>query len=82
MKTPVAVSYEPIMVGAAEAAALCGTSRSNWLAWDAVGLTPRSIHINSRVLWAVETLREWARAGCPSREQFEVGRAALMEGRT
>ena len=56
MKTPVAVSYEPIMVGAAEAAALCGTSRSNWLAWDAVGLTPRSIHINSRVLWAVETL--------------------------
>ena len=82
MRSLDSLSYEPVLVDAKTAASLCGVSRSNWLSWDSAGLCPRPNRINGRVLWSVDLLKAWAKVGCPSREQFEAGRAALMEGRS
>jgi predicted DNA-binding transcriptional regulator AlpA len=61
------ITYEPVMVDAKTAASLCGVSRSTWLGWDSAGLCPQPVRLGGRVLWAVDVLRAWAWAGCPSR---------------
>jgi len=79
MKPLAEVAMEPIMLDAKQAAALCGVSRSTWLAWDSAGMNPRAVRLGGRVLWAVEDLRLWVRWGC-EREEFERRKAAMVEG--
>ena len=71
---------EAILIGAAEAAELCGVARSTFLAWDSAGLCPRPVRIVGRVLWAVSDLRLWAALGAPGREEFERDKAAMTGG--
>jgi len=61
-----------VLVDAKTAAAMCSVSRSTWLGWDAAGLCPAPVRIGGRVLWCSPTIRRWALAGCPGREDWEA----------
>lgn len=64
-------TLEPALVGAKGAAALTGVSRATWYRLRSSGRCPRPIRLGARVLWRVEELRDWVRAGCPGRARWE-----------
>jgi predicted DNA-binding transcriptional regulator AlpA len=65
----------PLLLRAAEAAALCGTSLRTWRMWDAVGRIPVPIRIGHLVFWRPDELKAWAAAGCPDRVTWETLRS-------
>ena len=72
----------PLMVGASDAAALCGVSRSTWCKLDAAGRIPQSLRVGRRRLWVVVELRRWTEASAAvgrllGREEFELTRERL-----
>ncbi|HTV49182.1 MAG TPA: hypothetical protein VMG59_12140 [Phycisphaerae bacterium] len=69
--TPQASPITPLAVGAADAAKLCGISRSTWLAQFSAGQTPLGFWIARRHLWLIDELRDWLAAGAPSRDKWE-----------
>ena len=63
----------PLLVDAAQAAALCGVSRATWFSWQAAGRVPAPALRAGRVVrWSVDEVRRWIEAGCPSVERFAV----------
>lgn len=70
MSTP-----EPLAVDAVGAADLVGVARSTWLKLHSQGRTPRCFRMGRRVLWSVDELRAWVRAGAPPREKWETSGA-------
>jgi predicted DNA-binding transcriptional regulator AlpA len=61
----------PLLVGAEEAAALCGICRSSFLAADKTGeIGPQSVRIGNRRLWVLDELKAWTLAGCPARSRW------------
>jgi predicted DNA-binding transcriptional regulator AlpA len=62
---------EPLAVGAAEAARLCGISRSTFLAHLATGHVPLGVRIGRRRVWPIADLRAWLLAGCPERHRWD-----------
>jgi hypothetical protein len=61
----------PLLVGAEEAAALCGICRSSFLAADKTGeIGPQSVRIGNRRLWVLDELKAWTLAGCPARGRW------------
>lgn len=67
-------TFEPCLVSAKTAAAMCGKSLRTWRTWDAAGWIPRPVRIGRSVLWRVDELREWIAAGCPRRTEWEARR--------
>ena len=65
---------QPLVLTAAEAAALFAKSLRTWRSWDAAGLIPRPIRIGRTTLWRPEELRAWVAAGCPCRKEWESRR--------
>ncbi len=63
---------EPYLVSAAEAARLCGVSRSLWWALHSSGQVPLPVKVSHRTLWRADELRAWVTAGCPAREKWEA----------
>jgi len=61
----------PLLLKAADAAALCGKSLRTWRAWDAAGLIPRPVRIRRSTLWRPDELRAWVAAGCPCRKDWD-----------
>jgi len=61
-----------ILLGAREAAELCGICRSTWLTLNDTGRTPAPIRLGRRVLWRREDIEMWVSFGCPNRERFEA----------
>ena len=61
----------PIAVAAKTAGELFGVGERSWRKYDAAGLVPRPVRLNGAVRWVVSELREWARAKCPGRQQWE-----------
>ncbi len=61
----------PLLLQAAEAAALCGKSLRTWRSWDAGGLIPRPVRIGRSTLWRSDELKAWVAAGCPRRKEWE-----------
>ena len=45
--------------------------------WDATGRLPAPLRIGGRVVWSVEEIEAWIRAGCPRRKEWEARKAAL-----
>lgn len=43
---------------------------------DAAGKLPMPIRVGGRVLWLVDEIRDWLRAGAPDRETWEAMKAA------
>lgn len=65
----------PLLVTAADAARLCGTSRPTWDRWTSAGLNPAPRRIGGRPLWSVAELQAWIEAGCPDRRRWEAMRS-------
>ena len=70
-----AVSVEPLLVDASDAAKLCGVSRSCWYGWLASGQAPGPALRKGRVTrWSRLELVRWVEAGCPPRDRWaEIG---------
>ncbi len=65
----------PLLLGARQAAEMCGVSRSTWWALHAAGRIPLPVRLGRRTLWAVtgpKGLTAWIVAECPSRDRWEV----------
>ncbi len=69
--TKIRANIEPLLVGATGAAKLMGMGRSLWYRLGTEGRTPLPLRLGGKVLWRVEELRAWVRAGCPSRARWE-----------
>jgi len=68
------VIFEPLLLRAAEAAILCGTSVRTWRIWDTTGKIPQPIRIGRVTFWRYDELRAWVAAGCPDRVTWEASR--------
>jgi predicted DNA-binding transcriptional regulator AlpA len=66
------VPPKPLILTAAEAAAIFKKSARTWRTWDATGKIPRSIRIGRSTYWRPEELYAWVAAGCPNREVWEM----------
>jgi predicted DNA-binding transcriptional regulator AlpA len=66
----------PLLLRAADAAALCGKSERTWRSWDAAGLIPRPVRIGRSTFWRPQELRAWVDAGCPNRTAWQQLREA------
>ena len=64
---------EAALLDARGAAAMCGISRSLWLALHNSGGIPLPVRLGRRVLWRREELSAWIKAGCPSRQVWHAG---------
>ena len=62
----------PLLLRAAEAAALCDTSLRTWRAWDVAGKTPQPIRIGRSLRWRASELNAWIAAGCPDRSTWQI----------
>jgi predicted DNA-binding transcriptional regulator AlpA len=65
-------SIAPLLLRAAEAAALCNMSLRSWRARDATGHIPRPVRIGRSTFWRPEELKAWVAAGCPDRVTWEA----------
>lgn len=72
---PVVMAVEPGLLETPAAAAFCGMGRSTFDAAVQAGkVGPMPVRIGGKKLWSVEELREWVRAGCPSRVRWQARR--------
>ena len=65
------LSFEPMLLDARAAAALCGVSARHWATLHSEGLIPAPVRLGRRVLWRAEELQGWTRAGCPPRLRWQ-----------
>lgn len=74
---PPAESAGPILVSAAQVAAMLGIGLRTVRTWDASGRLPTPVRLSDGcVRWRVAELRDWADAGCPDRVTWQRMRAA------
>lgn len=73
VEAPVPSKVEAALLDARAAAAMCGISRSLWLALHNSGRIPLPVRLGRRVLWRREELSAWIKAGCPSRQVWHAG---------
>jgi predicted DNA-binding transcriptional regulator AlpA len=64
-------TLEPLLLTAAEAAALCGKSSRTWRTWHSAGWIPRPMRIGRSLLWRRDELTAWIAAGCPARNFWQ-----------
>lgn len=62
---------EPLLLNGRDAAKLLGVSARTWRRFDSTGLVPQALRLGRSKRWAVDELRLWVAAGCPSRAQWE-----------
>jgi predicted DNA-binding transcriptional regulator AlpA len=65
-------SPSPLLLRAADAAALCDTSLRTWRTWDVAGKTPQPIRIGRSLRWRASELHAWIAAGCPDRSTWQI----------
>lgn len=75
----VAVSLQPLLLSARDAARVCGISSATWWSMDSAGQIPRKLRVGKRCLWRTEDLILWVRWNLPNREQFEARKAQLEQ---
>jgi len=62
---------QPLLLSAAQAAALLSISRGHFYSLHTSGrLGPLPIRLNKSVRWIFVQLEEWVRKGCPPREKW------------
>ena len=64
-------NIEPLLVGAKQAAAMCGISLRLWWRQSSMGLIPKPLKIGRKTLWRVSDLKLWVELELPNRERFE-----------
>jgi hypothetical protein len=65
-------SVQPLLVGATQAARLCGISLASWHRLNAAAKVPKPSRLGGRTLWSLEHLRLFVDWGCPPRREFEA----------
>jgi predicted DNA-binding transcriptional regulator AlpA len=70
---------QALLVGAREAARLCGVSLATWHRLNAALKVPKPTRLGGRVLWSMDSLRLFVELGCPDRRTFEVRREAAKK---
>ena len=70
----VADTSTPVLLTAAEAAALLGVSRSVFYRWDARGDVPRPVRIGRMKRWSRLEVLRWVERRCPPRHKWENDR--------
>jgi prophage regulatory protein len=58
------------LVNAADAARICGISRTLWFDLRAAGRVPKPLRLGRRVLWNRDELDQWMAAGCPPHHEW------------
>ena len=66
----------PLVVDARRLARLLCCGVRSVRTWDAAGRLPAPLRIGGRVVWSVAEIKQWIRAGCPLREEWEARKAA------
>lgn len=61
----------PAMIGAKDAAKMCGIGRSLFLSLVSTARAPKPVRLGRRTLWRVADLQSWIDAGCPSLDSWE-----------
>lgn len=70
-----AYALAPLMVSAADAAALIGVSPATWHRMVSAGKTPAPVKLSAGcVRWRVSDLESWIKAGCPDRQTWLAGK--------
>jgi predicted DNA-binding transcriptional regulator AlpA len=65
------IQLQPILVNSETAATMLGISKRHFDSLERGGkIGPMPAKLGGRVLWCADTLRSWAAAGCPAREQW------------
>jgi predicted DNA-binding transcriptional regulator AlpA len=63
----------PLLIDAAQAASLCGLSRSTWFSMQSCGAIPAAVLRRGRLVrWSRQEIESWISAGCPSRDTWEI----------
>jgi predicted DNA-binding transcriptional regulator AlpA len=62
----------PLLLTAAESAALCHVCLRTWRAWDAMGKIPQPVRIGRSVFWRPQELAAWVEEGCPRRDIWQT----------
>lgn len=66
-------TLEPLLLNAKQAAKVLGISRSKLYSMHSAGLVPMPLTLGQgSIRWSVEELKNWTRAGCPSRQRWET----------
>ena len=66
----------PLVVDAKRLAKLLCAGVRTVRTWDAAGKLPAPLRIGGRVVWLVEEIRAWLKAGAPDRKTWAAIRAA------
>ncbi len=69
-----ASAVAPLVVDAFGLADMLLVSRSTILKLDSSGRIPNGVCLGRRKVWPIEEIREWLRAGAPTRERWEARR--------
>jgi predicted DNA-binding transcriptional regulator AlpA len=72
--------HQPLLLKAAEAAALCAASEATWWRWNASGRCPRPVRCGGITRWRASDVRLWVALGLPDRRTFEAHLAAKSNG--
>ena len=65
-----AATGERLLVSAEELGHLLGVHRSTIWSWHSSGRLPSPVRIGGTTRWRAEEIRDWIRAGCPSRRRW------------
>jgi predicted DNA-binding transcriptional regulator AlpA len=78
--TVTTLAPSPLLMDAAQAAALCNVSRATWWAWHSAGVCPLPLRIGGGriVRWRADELSEWITAGCPARDRWLATKGARI----
>ncbi len=69
--SPPLAALPPLLIGAKEAARLCGVGVATWWRLLAAGKVPAPVKLSGRTLWRAAELTDWTAAGCPDRKTWE-----------
>ena len=65
----------PLLLDGLQAAMLIGVSRATFWKLHSTGRVPTPVRLGGRVVrWRKDELEDWVRAGCPTREQWELSK--------
>ena len=65
---------ESLLLRDADAAALCGLSRSGFRKAHAAGRVPLPVRIGRACRWRRDELTAWIAAGCPTRDRWAAAK--------
>ncbi len=70
-----AVGVSPLVVAAKALAVMLDSSERTIRTWDAAGKLPTPLRLGGGVVWRVDEIRDWLKAGAPNRAHWAAIRA-------